>query len=417
MASIADSAFTGTSITYFLIENCNSYAHQWAKRMEYSCTIEHHRDIVADPAVAATCITSGLTEGSHCSACGDVIVPQETVYDASAHDWEDIQYNWSEDNLQVTASRVCKNNPEHTISETVKAEAEYLAYPTCEESGLVNYASHAFTNSIFEAQRKENVVLPALDHDWDEPKYNWAEDNLHVTASRTCKNNPEHVQSETVDVEIIYQTRPTCEGQGLVNYVSRSFENSAFKAQKKENIVLPASGHDWDEPKYNWSEDNLHVTASRTCKHNPGHVQSETVESDAVYQTMPTCEETGLMNYVSHAFTNSAFEEQRKENIVLPALGHDWDEPKYNWSEDNTTVTASRTCKRDSSHKETDTVDTILAVIRQPDCETAGEGTFTTKPFSNPALANRKKRRRLALPPDIRLLYCRQWKQPAPTAA
>ena len=97
------------------------------------------------------------------------------------------------------------------------------------------------------------------------------------------------------------------------------------------------------------------------------------------------------MNYVSHAFTNSAFEEQTKENIVLPALGHDWDEPKYNWSEDNTTVTASRTCKRDSSHKETDTVDTILAVIRQPDCETAGEGTFTTKPFSNPAFIKQEK--------------------------
>lgn len=34
---------------------------------------------VVDPAVAATCTKTGLTEGSHCSVCGDVIIPQKTT--------------------------------------------------------------------------------------------------------------------------------------------------------------------------------------------------------------------------------------------------------------------------------------------------------------------------------------------------
>ena len=40
---------------------------------------EHVHTEVKDPAVAPTCTKSGLTEGSHCSACGEVIKKQETV--------------------------------------------------------------------------------------------------------------------------------------------------------------------------------------------------------------------------------------------------------------------------------------------------------------------------------------------------
>ena len=35
--------------------------------------------VVVDPAVPATCTQDGLTEGSHCSACGTIIVPQQVI--------------------------------------------------------------------------------------------------------------------------------------------------------------------------------------------------------------------------------------------------------------------------------------------------------------------------------------------------
>ncbi len=41
--------------------------------------IVHIHTVVTDPAVAATCITAGKTEGSHCSECGEVIVAQEEI--------------------------------------------------------------------------------------------------------------------------------------------------------------------------------------------------------------------------------------------------------------------------------------------------------------------------------------------------
>ena len=40
-----------------------------------------------NPAVAETCTTTGLTEGKHCSACGVVLIPQQTVI-AKGHSWD-----------------------------------------------------------------------------------------------------------------------------------------------------------------------------------------------------------------------------------------------------------------------------------------------------------------------------------------
>ena len=78
-----------------------------------------HTEVI-DPAVAATCTETGLTEGTHCSACNEVIVAQEIV-PAHGHEFvlnEIIDPTCTEDGQRVY---VCKYDATHTQSETIPA--------------------------------------------------------------------------------------------------------------------------------------------------------------------------------------------------------------------------------------------------------------------------------------------------------
>ena len=71
-----------------------------------------HTEVI-DQAVAATCTSTGLTEGKHCSVCNTTITAQQTT-DALGHAYG---YVWSEDNFSCTAT--CANDASHTETATV----------------------------------------------------------------------------------------------------------------------------------------------------------------------------------------------------------------------------------------------------------------------------------------------------------
>ena len=54
----------------------------------YGTEYKHEHTEVVDKAVAPTCTETGLTEGKHCSVCGEILVKQEIV-DTIAHTWLD----------------------------------------------------------------------------------------------------------------------------------------------------------------------------------------------------------------------------------------------------------------------------------------------------------------------------------------
>ena len=98
--------------------------------------------------------------------------------------------------------------------------------------------------------------------------------------------------------------------------------------------------------------------------------------------TEPTCTEKGVKT-----FTCSCGETKTEE---IPALGHDWNEPTYTWKDDNSECTALRTCKRDASHTESETVKPAETVTKEATCTEKGEKTLKAA-FSNTAFAEQSK--------------------------
>ncbi len=89
---------TVAKLPHTYIENVITKAtceHEGLIRYTCSCGASYDEKIeikdhteVTDAAVAATCMTEGKTEGSHCSVCGEVIVAQQTLPLAD-HDFVD----------------------------------------------------------------------------------------------------------------------------------------------------------------------------------------------------------------------------------------------------------------------------------------------------------------------------------------
>lgn len=90
--------------------------------------IEGHT-IVTDAAVAASCETTGLTEGSHCSVCGEILTEQ-TVIPATGH--------------------------------TPVKDAAVAA--ACETTGLTEGSHCSVCKTVLVAQK----VIPAAGHKWSE---------------------------------------------------------------------------------------------------------------------------------------------------------------------------------------------------------------------------------------------------------
>ena len=118
-----------------------------------------HAGTVVDAEVAPTCENTGLTEGSHCAACGAVVVAQEVI-PAKGHAYDEGKVTTEatcEDKGVKTFT--CANDATHTYTEEIPAKGH--AYddgvvttdPTCEGEGVktftcANDASHTYTEPV-----------------------------------------------------------------------------------------------------------------------------------------------------------------------------------------------------------------------------------------------------------------------------
>lgn len=83
------------------------------------------------------------------------------------------------------------------------------------------------------------------------------------------------------------------------------------KCKKKEGMTEHV--HTFDDPTYVFSEDDKKVTATRICKTDESHVETETVSTTSTIIKEPTCIEKGIERITSDTFKNPAFTVQTKD--------------------------------------------------------------------------------------------------------
>ena len=274
----------------------------------------------------------------------------------------------------------------HAVKEIAGEEASCTkdgskTYYQCEDCGK-KYADPEGREEITD---ESTLIIPATGHAWGKVSYTWAADNSKVTAVRTCENDQNHVETEEATPTGKVTRPPSCEERGETTY-SAEFENPAFLKQTKTVENIDPIGHAWGEVSYTWADDNSKVTAVRTCGNDQSHVETETAIASEVTRS-PTCEESGVTTYTAE-FENPAFLKQTKVVNIAPT-GHAWGEVSYTWADDNSKVTAVRTCGNDQSHVETEEA-TPTKDTRPATCEESGLTTYTAE-FENSAFLKQTK--------------------------
>ena len=339
--------------------------------------------ISSEVKTAATCEDAGVTTytATFTKTGFTTQTKDRTGYpEALGHDWGEVEYTWADDNSTVTAKRVCATDASHVETETVAATGTEKTAATCEAGSVTTWTSAAFTNTAFAVQTKDVTNDDALGHSWGTVEYTWADDLSTCTAKRVCTRDSSHVETVTVNATSEVTTAATCTTAGVTTYTA-TFENAAFAAQSKTENKPDALGHDWGEPTWTWADDNSSATAKFVCANDETHVQTLTATISKETNAEPTCTEPGGEVITAKVtFTGKDYTDVKTVGDSIPALGHDWGEPEYKWAADYSTVTATRTCKTDSTHVEDVKLDDLKitsAVTKAAAVGTPGETTYT----------------------------------------
>lgn len=519
--------------------NWKSPTYTWSQD-NTSCTAQRVCANDANHTETETVQTTWTSEDATCTKAGSVTytatfteepfaTQTKTVAgrDPLKHNWDKPTYTWADDYSTCTAKRVCSNYAEHVETETVDAEKTVVKESTCTTPGETVYQAK-FKNDAFSIQAT-SVITEPKGHKWPDT---WTPvdsptGDKNGLEQRVCENDPSHVQRHVIpkaghthSLTHVDATEPTCTTDGNTEYWVCSGDDSCghFFSDKdgtteiyEDDIVKPATGHNWGNPMYVWSADGMSAAAVRSCKTfsfhlqvGVGHITSvpglratcttkgillcmATFDNPAFtpqvkvvdvepyghewnawkQTTKPTCTEVGVETRVCER--NAAHTETRElpslghdwgawtvttpatktedgvetrvcarceaeetrvipagthihqmsfveatnatcteagsiahwaceggidpcgrhfadpegktelsdQSIVIPALGHDWGKPSYEWSDDGTTCTATHVCKRDANHVETEAVDTVAEIEKAASCTEGGRTRYT----------------------------------------
>ncbi len=302
----------GSPVWYWAEELSSAYA-------EFICEdcgdVQTLEAAVTSETTPATCETYGKTvytatvsfNGNTYTDSKEVTIP------ATGHSYGDPVWIWTEDN-KASASFTCsvcgdvQTMEASVTSETIPAK--------CEEAGKTVYTATVTFNGNTYTDTKE-VSIPTLGHDYQLTGWVWSDDYTSATALFTCAHDVLHVQ--TLEAAVTSETTPaTCEEAGKTVYTATvTFEGKEYTDSKE--VSIPASGHDWSDPVWTWTDDYSSAAALFTCRNDETHTETLPAEI-SIDETASTITYTAIVRFNNQVYTDTKTAEKTIEEVTVDRI-------------------------------------------------------------------------------------------------
>ena len=221
--------------------------------------------MVEHPAKDPTCTSEGHIKFYTCTKCDRYFRRDESIKEKIVA-------------KETSAEEVKISKKDHTLAQIAAKAA------TCTEAGNIEYYECSACKGKFADSTGmhpiENIVIPALGHAMSE--------------------------------DVTYQQKPTCMKAGIATYTC-----TRCKA-KQENVNVPALGHDYGDPTWNWCGVSS-ATATFRCKRNCG--EENAIVTRQVRPTRSSINNCGYYTYTATVqFNGNTYTDTRTDYSCRP----DW---------------------------------------------------------------------------------------------